>query len=1332
MRRLAGLEYPAHPRFETPEYREGTRFAVFLYAAAGIIGDPEAAIDGEVFLEITDGATSLHVNAELFYQGESLKAFKSLHVTYGAGQDPMVQGLCSLAIDYKPALYGGAIIGFFAKPGPGDPPVLWAVYGESNINFFIVETSSDFIVCNDGLLANLNIAASFSSSIISIEGTLDASVWYYEQTKDVGAFGRISALVSAGGASVQGTLLGALISTGGERFLYAQGNVNVDLILWDGDLSAWASYSSAGWEAGKGSNPEFEHMIADARRQAESIERTARQAADDVAAALKALEDARYVEELMKDLDRDISEYRSVENARNDMNQKIANVMELEGEISGRLRSTIDHTVELRDFTAALARDLQDPLSWDSGSISGDPEKIVVEANPTIVVDQGTAQNNESELLEFMQESIELQLEHYEDAIAKTLLSLRELEMTIEGRSEISLRFLDACIRVLGTDFENRIGTYTFDSGIGFQFSEAVYHNPWLHGTAGGPMDMYTGMYLSDLSGRGYFTSTPVHSFHHLSERFSEAVESVKMFYSLYIGWVYGWLGVYESKSEDHYVQASTNLIIETEERYESVSGPLDEMHAAFTASLDILYTLKAEITATLYGMVEEYFALRAELPERVATASMELRTAEIRDFTRITTLSTDISQEDASAELAALRNELAQMLEPPVITSFILIPGDPGTLITRNWTDIQWQANHPLGVAETSLLIQSTRRSAGTGQFASAGGLESLRHYTWKPASDLLSGPARREVPAQNTYNIALRARSSGGNTTIRSASVSLRIDSDGKSSPAGEQLHDDVPPPSAPTVELPYRSVLSATSPAWQPEYSPTTGSFGTSGSGTYLENIYFTADGARISLSITAHDEQSDIRKFEYALGSYRGGADVVDWKEVAGVTSSVGTGRTGVSRRMETTMRGLNLEHGVRYFISVRVTNSAGGTAEFSMSDPLVYDSTPPSAPGAVTHLQTTGFKTIAFGTSTPVTYPVVTEAPAFEPGRINYPSVSNYREPSLTREWSIAEDAESGIWGYEYILTTVESAGEAFMLDGVGFTAGPRITITGEPATYTGNLYLHVRSRNNAGSVSTTALTYGPIVLADPSAPTPPKVNVKVGSNSVVLYIPWLSGDFESQVKGYQYSIGTAPGAADIRGWSAGIDIGHPWQVFIDPSGGAYITPEPAEVPRHSIPSGEFPLQATADLYVNVRAVNGQDMVSPVVASGPFRYNTRPEEPVIDHVFDRVTGDMTLDIGNIFDSGVPVSSVSYRVRDIATGETIQDWTNVSEFIGGKFTSPRSVTTSTSVGTDVGGSGLAVDAKVTNSVGRSSLATFQKTMNLNQISPMTTTLGGIRLF
>jgi len=389
----------------------------------------------------------------------------------------------------------------------------------------------------------------------------------------------------------------------------------------------------------------------------------------------------------------------------------------------------------------------------------------------------------------------------------------------------------------------------------------------------------------------------------------------------------------------------------------------------------------------------------------------------------------------------------------------------------------------------------------------------------------------------------------------------------------------------------------------------------------------------------------------------------------------------------------------------------------------MKSPVVFDALPPSAPGRI-FMPLLPFAT-AFGT-TPPRYPVVYDTPQFVEGKVNLPA-SFAGEPVIIRSWNPGEDEVSGIWGYEYVVSRFDNASQAFESDEHMFTTDTRVELSGESITYSDTVYLHIRSKNNAGMTSPGSLTYGPILPKDPTRPTNPVVNVKVGSNSVYLYIPYLSGDFETQVTGYQYSIGTSPGGTDIKSWGSGIEIEQDIVISHDP---VSINPEPSNVPVHNITSAELPVLETGDLYVNVRAVNGQDMYSGVVSSGPFRFGTRPHEPVVSGDFNSKTGELSIGIGNIFDSGAPVKTIRYRVKDIETEELLTDWTIVENFRGRKFDSPGSIQQTVMLDQKAGESGFDIEVEVVNSAGKSSRGGIRKTF-MPKIATPTIVLGNIML-
>ena len=1014
------------------------------------------------------------------------------------------------------------------------------------------------------------------------------------------------------------------------------------------------------------------------------------------------------MEGLIDDVDSQISDLAPVEMRRTEMNNRIDYVMSIRDEITGLLSSANDYSVDVRDQIRATSRELADPLTWSAGTVSGQGEELVVNESPSINVNQMVAQNNEAELEDYMQ-NIEMQLHYYEEAIAGAMLNLMELERMIDGSGQLSAVFLDAASPLMGAGFQNQIES-SFQINNSFQ---PVVQDGMDMLSPRGPSHMPEEQIVAGSLGSQQTLFQSSYSLHYLSEKYTEAAEAVRDFYSYYIIWCHLLRHAYMLESDDDRAEAARLLVLDAEDKFNEVFPPLAQMHTAFTQSLDILYTIKAEITATLYGMIEEYSVLRAQLERK--EPAVVIQQLEVNQPGTLTAAPeppggfgrVQPGQDDNVSEMAALRERIREMLEPPVITSLSFSPGDPW-IRGRNWADITWQAHHPGDVAETSYLIMPA--GTGEGEFTSAGKLSSLRHYTWN--TRYITEDA--DVPA-NSYYLSVRSRGSGGNTAIRSANVDLRIGSGGTSS-RGEQVTGDVPPPSTPVIELPsYRSVLTTTHETYQSGGGFTTyngfGSSGSSGSmvGMNTENIYYTNERTRLHLAISAHDEQTDIQKFEYALGTWEGQTDIVDWQQAVGVTSNTGAGGSGVTRRMETTLYGLNLEHGARYYLSARVTNSAGKTSSFSMSDPVVYDATPPTAPGFVTILGgVVGTGAIQFGSSpTPQVYPVVTKIPPFLPGRVNYPS--NYAgEPSITRSWESAEDDLSGIRGYEYILTPFDDATNAFTLEEVQFTAGLTATVTGGMVTWTDPLYLHIRSKNYAGSVS-EAITYGPFMPPDPSAPTPPVINAMVQSTGVRLCMPLMSGDYESQVAGYQYSMGTSPGATDIRGWGSGLDFDHGWTTTYPQQ----VSPNPPKVPVFNIPQENLPSGSNHNIYVNVRAVNGQQKISPVVSSGPFSWNTVPEEPLVTHNYDGKTGMLEIHIENIADFGAPISDVSYRVTDIESGKTLQGWTSIGNYSGGKSPGTTgSVSTATQV-EGVGKSGLAVDVQATSTTGASTTTTVQNT-------------------
>ncbi|TVQ92675.1 MAG: hypothetical protein EA393_03255 [Bacteroidetes bacterium] len=697
-------------------------------------------------------------------------------------------------------------------------------------------------------------------------------------------------------------------------------------------------------------------------------------------------------------------------------------------------------------------------------------------------------------------------------------------------------------------------------------------------------------------TGGGHFNSPGFgnpynpHNINYLAEKYTEAARSIEDFYAEYMRWL--WRKYYIPTTSDVELEATFLLIGIYSDHFSDVLHQLETQHASFSDVIDGMYAIKAQMITTIYGMVEIY------------------------------TTMLDLMGEDGESELIALQSSLALMLEPPVISSFTintpLLPYPYTNNLNLAWSSI--------GGKETSYYFSED----AIGTFLSAGRLPSLGFRVFKRFQDEI----------ERTFNIGLRLRGEGGNTAIQMTSFTVAVAPNGTSSPGGNQMTTDLPPPSLPIVEFPYESKQ------FQRHNLP----------GFYYR--FYTNNPSRLDFTITAYAESSDIESFEYALGTMRGGADVVDWTQAVGVTIPVDINEGGVTRQISATIYNLQLEHNTDYYVSVRAYNSQGLFTQHNLRNRVVFDATPPSAPQPYVFVLPPGAPLLPLGgglfpPAGPVVYPQVASPPAWEPGKYSFPS--QYTPPSRTVRWTPGEDPESGVYGHEYILTSIANANTAFQdAANIQFTTENTVTFSGASISYHDDLYLHVRAKNRAGSVSVQILTIEPVRAIDPSPPTRPVVNARIFGNGLRLHIPKLSLDRESQTIGYQYSVGTAPGSSDIRKWESGIDFTQNFQII---SPDTHFSPaEPDNVPVYVIPVSVLPQHT--DLYINVRAVNGQGMTSGVAASGPFQLGTSPEEPVVNLQFNASNNELQIDIQNIFDTGAAIDKVSYQIKVNDTGNYLR--------------------------------------------------------------------------
>jgi large repetitive protein len=1162
-----GEDFKFHDDYE-PQFTNPT-FAAFLYADVGIVGEIEYIIDGKYFMELTNHGMVMHVDGYILSQdgdGTSpavgkLQCSNYLEIRWGAGGQ-YIQGGVQVNIGYGPPVNGTGKVAFFAAPGSDGAaaPVIWAVWGGTQLNFFILESNSSFVACNDGILLDFNMDVELAKFGVSLEAYLTAAAWYYNQSENFGVYGSLGALIDGPGFKIQGELFGAYIST--ESLFYAQGCGSYDIMfVGEGEACGYVVFEQdGGWDAGSGTRADLIDQIEQARQDGEKMASSTQEIQSKIDDLMESLTFGDMVNDLMQTYQDLILSLDNVIEVKTRMENQAQLVSSIAPQIIVDLDNILIQAVDLLEETQILAAQVNNPVTFFEGDLLGEEiEDLHVGANPTIILDEYAAEANQSNLLSSRQEA-EAWKEYYEDAIARALANLAQLEMLIEGTQEPSIQIAGNLINLTGSEI-----VYNFNQfGSGF-------------GTPGG----------------GHFTFSGAGNPHnpnnlnYLSEQYTIAAEYTREFFGIYLYYLWHMYKVSAPGSTMNI--AIENLLNISLEEFSQLDEQLILRHTFFTESLDDLYVLKGEMITTIYGMIEVYVHMVG-------------------------------SSEDDEISLPTIQAQLAQWLEPPVISSFSVFPH---YLYSHNKIIVEWNAYHPSEVRETSYFITED----GFGPFTSLGSKQNLISYIHK----------RDAEEIEQNLNIGIRSRGYGGNTAIQTTSMTFAVDDGGTSSPGGNQMTTDVPPPSVPVVEFPYE------------------GKQFQMFNGPIFYTRFYTNNPSRLDFTITAYAEGSDIESFEYALGTMRGGTDVVEWTQAVGVTVPVNIEEGGVTRQISATIYNLQLEHNTDYYVSVRAYNSQGLFTQHNLRNRVVFDATPPLAPEPYVFVLPPGAPLlppggVLFPPASPVVYPQVASPPAWEPGKYSYPSA--YTLPSRTIRWTPGEDPESDVHGHEYILTSIANANTAFQDEAnIQFTTENVVTFSEYSVSYSESLYLHVRTKNRAGSVSEQILTIEPVMAIDPTSPTRPVVNARIFGYGLRLHIPKLSLDRESQTAGYQYSVGTSPGSSDVREWGSGNDFSQDFQVIMAPDT-QFIPAEPDNVPVYFIPVSVFPQHT--NLYINVRAVNGQGMTSGVAATGPFQLGTYPEEPAVNLEYNASNNALQINIQNIFDTGAAIQNVSYRIKVNDTG------------------------------------------------------------------------------
>ena len=777
------------------------------------------------------------------------------------------------------------------------------------------------------------------------------------------------------------------------------------------------------------------------------------------------------------------------------------------------------------------------------------------------------------------------------------------------------------------------------------------------------------------------------------------------------------WYNMHVMGLQEHADKSAEVVVDDVVPEMETLQSSLKQGHMGMTDMLDAFYTDKAEITAILYNMIDNYVNWKAGV--------------NIAIDGEVLSSSTDTSNADYSTRLM----ELSDDLRPPQITDIQAVPSrqsvDGGTVSFNtffNDTEISWTATHPVAVIENSINVDqsdvedaedvtNTSIAVGSDDYLSLGTNTSLNIHPFKTA--LGTGSATNET---KLINLGLRVRGNAGNTATRRALFYVDVGpegfdfSDGFLGNEGDTsiLSEDDSKPNDPVIKL--RDVYN-----FKTSYT-SSGSYGV----ISIARTYWTNEPETITLKIQAYDPESDISIYEYAIGTSKGETDVVDWTELQGsreFISQVPTSQITGETRL------INMVEDVSYYVSVRATNGEGLVSDVTEgSSPIKYESENPSEPGVAYIAAPITMTYSIYGYSTPVD-PVVETAPDLSVSDEDKDAWENASIPQISAAWTGSNDSGSGLDRYEYIVNTSENiAHEQFIESEVTETNNLGMNYTGETEgsildNFDAEVFVHVRAVDKAGNVSDIH-TIGPEKPRDPTSPKSGKLQAKLNPNDVKLYFTELPYDPETDLNGIQYSVGTSPGEADLRPWPADGEVDFGWShqtnynvsqspppvsngdfyqigYYIGNIANRYLT-----IPKSDLPEGE-------DVYINYRSVNGHDRTSSIRSTGPVIIDESiPEMPSLDVTYKASDDRLHIELDDIEDPESGIISVEYAVYENNNPYPLKSWSNLGWIYGirnGSFDMNKYVYFSDGEVSDY--TDLKVKIRITNSAG------MQRTINRN---------------
>ena len=1241
------------------------RFTGLLYAKASLVSDDIG--DARVLLTASENGMQLDgIMALLNTTGDLTDARirGTLNLTIGFEQ-AYAEGNFDLTLDYDPLAHSNQNVGFYVY-GKDE----WGIFGGGELEYLrLIKGDADFFVGPEGFFVQGNIYAGFDFWIVAVEATADASVWYFSDPRDWGAYLRVGISAELLGGLVSGAadLKGALVSdVPNPPLVYGGAEARGCVVGRCAKAQIWAKFQGGKVRGGFGSDPTMDAILARARTARDGL----LGARDDMQEAIAQARPAPATIALSED----------------ELAATYARLQTLgRAEVTGIIGNAIQRERQYAAYYPESPNDL-DYFNWyrellaqtGAPTISGGKPLSAYRDSITALLDEISARQAavdaaiatiDADILDLEQ----LAAEPWPDSPVQqasftppqTTLAVgpdgRERKTIIPGTGPGFTIDRTAADEIVQNLRERQVRTDALQQQI---------------------RDQLDALAAGIASVQAATAASGPNSLQQFARLHGDVIQVAEEMYARqgdYIlrqqDWLRDGLTQLESRRQD--VNDLLNAKSTALQNQTTIAHPLNGLASGRAASLSELsgdpqiFEGYQDVASTLDNQGDPWFVTQADtlgmqlwywlgysgMSAADTAATQEFTTVRqeagsrlqsMRQIHALLTLRYDRlfrRQTELVGSLYDLYDRYLTWLEPPSRGPSIQAGGPPagfGTLnlgnpetisIASRMTALErslttptvssvtaisqnlgymtkemfyWNGSHPDGTYE--FLYNSVPGDAG---FLGVLGMRSNGRSSSRIRYGLTPGRGTDEQIR------TLRAGVRGGAGFVglgRAQYTSVFENGGGPARVATSTRISDGTPPSAPAVRV--------------------EGAGGTA--------VVWISDPTQLQMEWSAFDTQSGISAYEYAVGWINDTTVVRDWTTVGGRRSVTiyglnleKDGPADATQPTALTSQGLNatlLTVMPGYRVYVRALNGEGLVGPIGRSPPVRLDATPPvfDAGAQVERSQATlgptaGLSMGQASTSTGQPAPACdVSMPAFpHQTAVTMPAFipltpmalpSQGATPSVTFIRPEAVDGESGLSNYAWYAGPDSAPNYNRDTWTESSISEATITASGGALDYEGDFYFSIVAVNNAGLAS-EPLRFGPFAVVDATAPSEPVFCAAASGLPGTLSASFKTGsaDAESGIAGYQYRIRREDGAV-VRNWPAEGGL----QAIVTGVDAVDWTPFASAPAMRNAPVAG--LQDGERYFFDVRAVNGQNRKSSSATSGPILVDfTPPETPLVTRV-----------------------------------------------------------------------------------------------------------------